>query len=138
ELLREQRAATNAVEGDQLRIVPEVFHRMGMPIRDCYHAWRMACRKAGVPGRLMHDFRRTAVRRLELARVPRSVAMKLVGHETQAIYDRYAITSPGDLTAGVRRVAEYLRNDTSEERTSTHPPSKSESAEVSLTGQARN
>ena len=32
-----------------------------------------------LPGLLVHDFRRTAIRRLERAGVARSVAMKLVG-----------------------------------------------------------
>ena len=38
-----------------------------------------------------NDFRRTAVRNLERAAVPRSAAMKMVGHKTEAIYRRYAI-----------------------------------------------
>jgi hypothetical protein len=56
---------------------------------------------AGLVGLLPHDFRRTAVRNLERAGVPRSVAMKLVGHKTEAMYRRYAIVSPRDLTEGV-------------------------------------
>jgi len=44
-----------------------------------------------VPGRIPHDFRRTAVRNLERAVVPRSTAMAMVGHKTEAIYRRYAI-----------------------------------------------
>jgi len=31
--------------------------------------------------------------------------MKLTGHKTEAIYRRYAIVSPGDLQAGVERLA---------------------------------
>ncbi len=41
--------------------------------------------------RIRHDFGRTAVRNLERAGVPRSAAMRMVGHKTQAIYTRYAI-----------------------------------------------
>jgi hypothetical protein len=42
---------------------------------------------------------------LERAGVPRSVAMKLIGHKTEAMYRRYAIVSPRDLTEGVAKLA---------------------------------
>ena len=35
----------------------------------------------------------------------RSVAMKLVGNKTEAMYRRYAIVSPRDLTEGVAELA---------------------------------
>ena len=41
-------------------------------------AWRTACKDAGLPGRYLHDMRRSAVRNLERAGVPRSTAMALV------------------------------------------------------------
>ena len=67
--------------------------------------WRKACAEAKLPGRLVHDFRRTAVRNRERAGVPHRVAMKLTGHETETIYRRYAIVSPADLNAGVEKLA---------------------------------
>ena len=62
-------------------------------------------REAGLPGRLVHDLRRSAVRNLERAGVPRSVAMKLTGHLTESVYRRYAIVSELDLAEGVRKLA---------------------------------
>ena len=70
-------------------------------------AWRKARVAAGCPGRIPHDFRRTAVRTLVRAGVPERVAMQLTGHKTRAIFERYNITSPGDLRDAARRLDAY-------------------------------
>jgi integrase len=70
------------------RLVPQVFHRDGKPICDFRGAWKAACTAAAVPGRILHDFRRTAVRNLERHGVSRSAAMAMVGHKTESIYRR--------------------------------------------------
>jgi integrase len=103
--MEQQRNYTDAVQRRTGQIVPWLFHREGKPIRSMYDAWRAACERAKVSGRLMHDFRRTAVRNLERAGVPRSVAMKLTGHKTEAIYQRYAIVAERDLAEGVAKLA---------------------------------
>ncbi len=73
------------------RVVPLVFHHNGARIRSFRRAWITACKAAGVLGRILHDFRRTAVRILERAGVARSTAMGMVGHKTKSIKRRYAI-----------------------------------------------
>ena len=45
------------------------------------------------------------MRNLERAGVPRSVAMKLTGHKTEAVYRRYAIVCEADLTEGLKKLA---------------------------------
>jgi integrase len=84
-----------------------VFHRNGKPIIDYYGAWDEACRLAGLPDRIAHDLRRTAVRNLERAGVPRSSSMKMTGHKTESVYRRYAIVDEAMLREGAEKLAAY-------------------------------
>jgi integrase len=86
------------------RIVPHVFHRNGKPIRHVRKAWENACTAAGIPGRLLHDMRRSAVRNLERDGVSRSAAMAMVGHKTEAIYRRYAIVDAAALREAAAKI----------------------------------
>ena len=63
-----------------------------------------ACTAAGVPGRLLHDMRRSAVRNLERDGVSRSAAMAMVGDRTEAIYRRYAIVDAGALRDAAAKI----------------------------------
>jgi integrase len=99
-----------AVERQTGRIIPYLFphlrgsRRLGRRRYDFRKAWETACRRAGVPGMLRHDLRRTAVRNLERAGVPRSQAMKITGHRSEGVYRRYAIVSETDIKAAVAKL----------------------------------
>jgi hypothetical protein len=107
EIIEGQLERTKALEKASGRIIPWLFHRNGKPIKTFRRSWLTACVQAGlgtevrssngklikkIGTRIPHDFRRTAVRNLERAGVSRSDAMKMVGHRTESIYRRYAIS----------------------------------------------
>jgi integrase len=115
-IIEAQRERVREIERATGSIIPWVFVHTadaggrtmaGSPIKDFRGAWAKACRSAGVPGRLVHDFRRTAVRNLERAGVPRSAAMKMTGHKTQEVYQRYAIVESTMLQEAAARLGKF-------------------------------
>jgi len=87
-----------------------IFHRNGQRIRDFRKAWATACKKAGLSGRVFHDFRRTAVRNLVRGGVSQHVAMAISGHRTEAVFRRYNITTDTDLGAAAESVTKYVES----------------------------
>ncbi|HXX73942.1 MAG TPA: tyrosine-type recombinase/integrase, partial [Nitrospiraceae bacterium] len=110
------------MQGDFLRVMlkakemrdrdfPEcsyVCHRSGKPFNWLRHAWLQACDRIGLKGKTFHDLRRTGVRNLVRAGVPETVAMRISGHNTRSVFDRYNITSEEDLKQAASNLETYL------------------------------
>jgi hypothetical protein len=54
-----------------------------------------------------HDLRRSAVRNVERAGIPRNVAKAISGHQTNSVYQRYDIVSGGDLNTAAKKLEQY-------------------------------
>jgi len=107
-LLEAQEAEHDRLKAEGL-ICPWVFNRSnrkvkGKRITTFIKAFRAACTKAGCPGRIPHDLRRTAVRNLVRAGVPERVAMQMTGHKTRSVFERYNIVSECDLVEAAKKL----------------------------------
>ena len=98
-------------QAERVESCPYVFHREGTRIKHYNRAWHTARTKAGLPGKLLHDTRRTAVRNMDRAGVPRQTAKQITGHKTDAIYNRYRIVNEQDIREGMMQAQAYLADN---------------------------
>jgi integrase len=105
---------------------PHVFHYQGRPLGSHLKGWKKGCESAQMPDLHFHDLRRSAVRNMERAGIPRKVAMAISGHKTEAVYRRYDIVSPQDLKIAATKMEHYFEGlrAGSNNRVATESPSR--------------
>ena len=109
-LIGAQLDRVRALEQDTAQTTPYLFPHLwgqhkGHRVQDFKKAWRSACLKAGYPGMLRHDLRRSAVREMLNRGIPERVAMSITGHRTRSVFNRYHIVSPEDLRKAARQLS---------------------------------
>jgi integrase len=97
------RLLTSCVAGK--KPLDSVFTRAnGKPVRDFRETWTNLTQMAELPGLKIHDFRRSAARNMIRCGVPQVVAMRISGHKTAAVFNRYNIVDEADLADAASRI----------------------------------
>jgi integrase len=87
---------------------PQVFLREdGSEIKDGHllSAWRRATVAAGLPGRIVHDLRRSGARNMLRHGVPMTVAKDIGGWKSLSMFQRYAITDTAVMREALAKLA---------------------------------
>jgi integrase len=85
----------------------------GSRIKSFRHRFETAVARALEAGelrgrKLLHDFRRTAVRNLEWSQVPQGAGMKFTGHKSAVVYARYAVQDSASSEWTAERLGEHM------------------------------
>jgi integrase len=81
-----------------------VFTRDGKRVIDFRVTWTNVTKAVGLPDLLVHDLRRSAVKRMIRRGISQTTAMKISGHRTESIFRRYAIVGEEDLRDAARKL----------------------------------
>lgn len=76
----------------------------GEPVGDFRAVWAALVKAAGCPGLLFHDLRRSAVRKMVRRGAAERVAMRISGHKSRSVVDRYDTVSESDLADAALKV----------------------------------
>jgi len=105
-----------------LRNIPKAIHDnhvilyMGKPVKDIRSALTRACKDTGITygrfakgGFVLHDMRHTFNTNMRKAGVAQSVIMKITGHSTSEMFERYNTVDDSDIRQAAARLDNFMR-----------------------------
>jgi len=85
-----------------------VFTYKGVPVKEIKRSFKSACKKAGIEDFRFHDLRHTFITNMRKAGVERSIIMKITGHKTMSMFERYNTVDSTDAQDALKRLGEFL------------------------------
>ena len=85
-----------------------VFTYNGVPVKEIKRSFKSACKKAGIEDFRFHDLRHTFITNMRKAGVERSIIMKITGHKTMSMFERYNTVDSTDAQDALKRLGEFL------------------------------
>jgi integrase len=82
------------------------------PWQDIRKVFHGACAAAKLKDVWFHDLRRSFVTNARRRGVPESVVMRMSGHRTRAVFDRYNIVEEDDMRDAVKRIEAGIAKST--------------------------
>ena len=96
-----------------------VFTYRGKPLKKIKKAFTSACRKAGKVNFRFHDLRHTFNTNMRKAGVDHSVIMKLTGHKSPSMFQRYNTVDVDDAKLAYSRLEELLSQEQAQDAART-------------------
>lgn len=84
-------------------------------------SWVPACKRANLPGLMVYGLRRSGIRNLRAANVPRETIMRINGHKVESVYRRYAIVNVDDFRDAVKKLDSLLETQTANDQPNDTP-----------------
>jgi len=111
-----------------------VFTYRGHPIKDIKEGFKSALKRADVDDFRFHDLRHTFNTNMRKAGVDQTVIMKLTGHKTLSMFNRYNTVDKDDAVEAMQKLnlllAEQKANESSDNvQTNTNPQKNRDSKE---------
>jgi integrase len=116
-----------------------IFQKGGKRVRSFRTAFENARKRLGLDDVIFHDLRRTAVRNMERAGIPRTIARQVSGHLTESVYIRYAIGAEKDALEVGDKMTIFHREERARVASANEPKSDcGENCGAALAPQERN
>ncbi len=106
---------------ETLEAIPKAIHDnhvflfQGQPVSDIRHGLKRTCKDTGVAygrftrgGFVFHDLRHTFNTNMRKAGVPESVIMRITGHSSRSMFDRYNTIDDGDLADAIQQMKKII------------------------------